>query len=83
MEGISLKLTPVVVRCFLGSLGMFGPLAGSYVPLGLIAIPNSINGGYNLLQATHSPPPPAQPTPSHPPHIHAIIVAVTKLQKIQ
>ena len=29
MEGISLKLIPVVVRCLLGPLGMFGPMAGT------------------------------------------------------
>ena len=31
MEGISLKLTPVVVKRFLGSLGMFGLLADIYL----------------------------------------------------
>ena len=30
MEGMGLKLTPVVVRHLLGLLGMFGPMAGSY-----------------------------------------------------
>ena len=29
MEGMGLNLTPVVVRCFLGPLGMFGPTAGT------------------------------------------------------
>ena len=27
MEGMGLKLTPVVVKCLLGRLGMFGPMA--------------------------------------------------------
>ena len=26
MEGLGLKITPVVVRWFLGPLGMFGPI---------------------------------------------------------
>ena len=29
MEGMGLKLIPVVVRCLLGSLGMFGPMAAT------------------------------------------------------
>ena len=29
MEGMGLKLSPVVVRCFLGPLGMFGPMIGT------------------------------------------------------
>ena len=29
MEGMSLKFIPVVVRCLLGSLNMFGPTAGN------------------------------------------------------
>ena len=28
MEGMGLKFTPVVVRCLLGLLSMFGPIAG-------------------------------------------------------
>ena len=29
MKGVGLKLTPLAMRHFLGSLGMFGPLAGT------------------------------------------------------
>ena len=29
MEGMSLKSTPVVVRCLLGPQTMFGPIAGT------------------------------------------------------
>ena len=29
MEGLGLKLTPVVVRRFLGTVNMFGPMAGT------------------------------------------------------
>ena len=29
MEGMDLKLTPVVVRHFLSALGIFGPMAGT------------------------------------------------------
>ena len=29
MEGMGLILTPVVVRCLLGHLSMFGPMAGT------------------------------------------------------
>ena len=48
MERMGLKLTPVVVRCLLGPLGMFGPMAGtswthSYSP----------NKRYNPPLATH------------------------------
>ena len=50
-----LKLTLVVVRCLLGPLGMFGPMPAL---LGLIASPNSPNGGYNQPLATHSSQPP-------------------------
>ena len=30
MEGMSLKLTPVVVKRLLGPLSMFGPMAGTW-----------------------------------------------------
>ena len=30
MEGVSLKLAPVVVICLLGSLSMYRPMAGTY-----------------------------------------------------
>ena len=42
MEGMDLKLIPVVVRRLLGQLGMFGFMAGTCQ---LIAIPNDPNGG--------------------------------------
>ena len=29
MKGMGLKLTTVVLRCLLGRLGMFGPMAGT------------------------------------------------------
>ena len=43
MEGMGLKLTPVVVERLLGHLGMFGPMAGTSW---LIASLNGPNRGY-------------------------------------
>ena len=68
MEGMGLKLTPVVVRCLLGPLSMFGSIAGT---LGLIARPNSPNGGYGLPLTAHLPHCPPHPPPNHPPLICA------------
>ena len=80
MENMGLKFTPVVVRCLLGPLCMLGPIAGI---LGLIASPNSPNGGFNLPSAAHHPPHPLSPT-----HIliratRDITVVVKMLLKIQ
>ena len=61
MEGMGLKLTPVVVRHLLGPLGLFRPTALWLVLLGLIAIPNSPSRGISHLQLL------ALPHPSHPP----------------
>ena len=54
IEGMDLKLTPVVVRHLLGPLNMFG---------GLIASPNSPTRKYNLPPAAHPPHPPLTHTP--------------------
>ena len=58
MEDMDLKFSPVIARCLLSPLSMFGPIAGtswtrSYSP-------NSTNRGFS--------PPPAVPIPHHPPH---------------
>ena len=60
MEGMSLKLTPVVVRR-LGPLSMFGPMATTASTHNF-----SPNRGYNPPLAAH-PPPPLTPPPSHQP----------------
>ena len=52
MEGVGLKLTPVVFRQLLGSLAYSDLWMAS---LGLIA---SLNREYNLLPAAHLSPPP-------------------------
>ena len=52
---MGLKFILVVVRHLLGSLSVFGPMAGT---LGPIANPNTPNKGFN-------PPPAAHPT-THP-----------------
>ena len=52
MEGMGIKFTPVVVRCLLGPLSMFGPMA----LFGFIASPNSPNRGFNLPPVAHPPP---------------------------
>ena len=57
MEGMGLELTPVVTRHLLRPLSMFGPMLAL---LGLIASPNSPNGGFN--------PPPAAHLSHHPPY---------------
>ena len=57
MGGMSLKLTPVIVRHLSDPLGMFGPMLAL---LGLIASPNSANGGHNPLWLST--------LPHHPPH---------------
>ena len=54
MEGMGLKLTPVVVRCLLSLLSMFGPMAGTSW-IHTVASTNSPNRGYN-------PPPTPHPT---------------------
>ena len=51
MEGMSLKLIPVVVR-HLGPLSMFGPMTST-----ALTRSNSPNKGYNLPLAAHPPPP--------------------------
>ena len=63
MESMCLKLSLVVVRCLLGPLSMFRPMAYTF---GLIGSPNNPNIGYNcfqLLTLSHNPPPlpPAHP----------------------
>ena len=63
MHGMDLKITPVVVRHLLNPLSMCGRMAGS---LGLIASPNSPNGGFILSMAAHPPPPPTTPPPTNP-----------------
>ena len=83
MEGISLKLTPVVVKRFLGSLGMFGLLADIYLFDSELLRTVLMEGTTcfklpTLHQHQHILPPPA-----HPPHIRAIIMAVKNLHKIQ
>ena len=60
MEGMILKFTPVMARHVLGHLSMFEPMVAL---LGLIASPNSPNGGLNLPPAAHPPPPPTHPSP--------------------
>ena len=58
MEGMGLKLTPVVVECLLGRLGMF-ELDLWLALLGLIASPNGPNRGYGLpLTSPPTLPPP-------------------------
>ena len=47
MEGMGLKFTPPVVRHLLVPLSMFGCMAGAL--LGLIASPNSPNGGSGIV----------------------------------
>ena len=58
MEGMRLKVTPVIGRCLLHHPSVFGPMAGT---CGLIASPNSPDEGFN--------PPPASTylrLPTHP-----------------
>ena len=62
MEGMGLKLTPVVMRCLSGPLSMFGLWVAL---LRLIARPNSPNKGFNPPPAAH-PSPPHIPPPSTP-----------------
>ena len=61
MEGMGVKLTSVVVRCLLGPLGMFGTMGLWMALSGLIASPNTSNGGCNLPPAALSPPPHTPP----------------------
>ena len=63
MEGMGLKLTPVVVRRLLSRLDMFGPMSGTSW---IIASPNGPNRGYIPSPASHPPPPPASPPPACP-----------------
>ena len=79
MEGMGLELTPVVTRHLLCPLSMFGPMLAL---LGLIASPNSPNGGFNPPPAAHPLPPPTLPLPPTKPLICAtgdIIVVVRKV----
>ena len=52
MEDMGLKFTPVTARRLLDHLSMFKPMAGRLALLGLIASPNSPNGGFNPPSAT-------------------------------
>ena len=54
MEDMGLKFTPVIWRCLLRHSSMFRPMAGT---IGLIASPNSPNGGFNPPPASHPPLP--------------------------
>ena len=64
MEGMDLKFIPVIMRRLLGSLSMLGPMVAL---LGLIASPNSPNGGFTRLRlpspTTTHPIPFRSPTP--------------------
>ena len=51
MKGMGIKFTSVVVRCLLGPLSIFGPMA----LLELIASPNSPNRGFSLPPVAHLP----------------------------
>ena len=64
MEGMGLKFSPVIVRHLLGHLSVFGPMARTP---GLIANPNSPNGGFNPPLTAYPPPPPTPPPPAYPP----------------
>ena len=59
MEGMGLKLTPVIARCLLGHLNMFGLWLAL---LAFTASPNSPNRGFNLPPAIH---PPLHLSPTH------------------
>ena len=61
MGGMSLKVTPMIVKHLLGPLGLSGPMYGASCTHN-IATPNSPNRGYNLplavyLHLLHSLPP--------------------------
>ena len=78
METMGLKFTPVIVRCLLGPLSVFGPMVGTSCTH---SHSKQLNRGFN-------PPPTALPTSPHPTHlllraICDITVVVTKLLKIQ
>ena len=57
MEGIELKLSQVVVRCLLGSLSMFEPMAGTSWTYGFI----QSSGWFNLPPTIHPPSPLSHP----------------------
>ena len=64
MDGMGLKLTPVVVRYFLGPLACLNLWMAT---LGLIASPNSPDRKFNLPPAAHPLPLPTPPLlPTHP-----------------
>ena len=66
MEGMGLILIPVILRCCLGPLSMFGPMPWLTF-FGVIASPDCPNKGFNLPLAAH-PPPSHTPSLSHLPH---------------
>ena len=74
---MGLIFTPVLVRCFLGPLGLSAPMIRNSWTHRYVHAPNSPIQRYNLSLAAQ-PPPTTQPT--HP-FIHAIsdITAVVKL----
>ena len=69
--GMGLKITPVIWRCLLCHSSMFGPIASN---LGLIANPNSPNGGFNPPPASHPSPQPASTLPPTPYNVPSVIL---------
>ena len=74
MEGMGLKFTRLIVRHLLGPYACLGPLLA---PLGLIASPNSTNGGFNPSLAAHMPTPPLPP--AHPYNVPSVILQWLKV----
>ena len=56
MEGMGLKLTPVVVRCLLSPLSMFGPMAGTSWIHTVASIKLVLTEGITHLQLPTQPP---------------------------
>ena len=60
MEDMGLNFTPVIGRCLLGHLSMYGPMAGTS---GTQLVQTVLTEGLTRPPASHPPPPPAHPCP--------------------